>query len=32
MLPELREELFGKNPNRKFYTVSGCCASADSLQ
>lgn len=23
MLPELREDLFGKNPNRKFYTVSG---------
>ncbi|TXT10943.1 hypothetical protein VHUM_01694 [Vanrija humicola] len=22
MLPELREDLFGKNPNRKFYTVS----------
>lgn len=24
MLPELREDLFGKNPNRKFYTVSTC--------
>lgn len=22
MLPELREDLFGKNPNRKFYNVS----------
>ena len=22
MLPELRTDLFGKNPNRKFYTVS----------
>ena len=22
MLPELREDLFGKNDNRKFYTVS----------
>lgn len=29
MLPELREDLFGKNPNRKFYTVS-CIALATS--
>jgi hypothetical protein len=29
MLPELREDLFGKNPNRKFYTVS--CARGRGL-
>jgi hypothetical protein len=25
MLPELRTDLFGRNENRKFYTVSGAC-------
>ena len=32
MLPELREDLFGKNPNRKFYTVrTVACTDADTV-
>lgn len=30
MLPELRTDLFGKNENRKFYTVSAFDIGRDS--
>lgn len=32
MLPELRDDLFGKNPNRKFFTVSNACLAKCAKQ